>query len=59
MGQVGCIYINLGLWALALAPGWLVVRKFGLEYGDRKLDREKRRLAQGEAEIEGRKADIV
>jgi hypothetical protein len=44
MGQVGCIYMNFGLWALALVPGWLVIRQFGLDSDDKKVDREKRRL---------------
>ena len=44
MGQVGCIYMNFGLWAIALVPGWLVIRQFGLHSDDKKIDREKRRL---------------
>lgn len=48
MGQVGCIYMNFGLWALALVPSWLVIRQFGLHSDDKKVDREKRRL-DGEA----------
>jgi hypothetical protein len=44
MGQVGCIYMSFGLWAIALVPGWLVVRQFGLYSDDKKVDREKRRL---------------
>jgi hypothetical protein len=47
MGQVGCIYMNFGLWALAIIPGWLVIRQFGLHSDDRKVDREKRRLNIG------------
>ena len=27
--QVGGVYINFGLWAVSLAPAWLVVRHFG------------------------------
>lgn len=60
MGQVGCIYINFGLWALALVPGWLIVRKFGVDFGDKKVDREKRRLENEEASKgEIRKEDVV
>lgn len=61
MGQVGCIYINFGLWALAIVPGWLVVRKFGLDSEDKKLDREKRRVVGGEglSDIEASEPDIV
>ncbi|KIK71470.1 hypothetical protein GYMLUDRAFT_235795 [Collybiopsis luxurians FD-317 M1] len=28
--EVGGIYINFGLWAVAIVPAWLVVRKFGV-----------------------------
>lgn len=48
MGQVGCIYMNFGLWALALVPGWLIVREFGLHSDDKKVDRERRRLESDE-----------
>jgi hypothetical protein len=48
MGQVGCIYMNFGLWALALVPSWLVIRQFGLHSDDKKVDREKRRLDDDE-----------
>jgi hypothetical protein len=27
--QVGGVYLNFGLWAVALVPAWLVVRHFG------------------------------
>jgi hypothetical protein len=27
--EVGGVYINFGLWAVALVPTWLVVRHFG------------------------------
>jgi hypothetical protein len=44
MGQVGCIYLNFGLWALALVPSWLVIRHFGLHSDDKKVDRERHRV---------------
>lgn len=31
IGRVGGIYINFGLWAVAVVPAWLVVRHFGTE----------------------------
>ena len=31
MGEVGAIYINFGLWAIAILPVWLLVRHFGTE----------------------------
>jgi hypothetical protein len=30
--QVGGFYLNFGLWAVALLPAWLIVRKIGIEY---------------------------
>ncbi|KAJ7765402.1 major facilitator superfamily transporter [Mycena maculata] len=29
LGEVGGIYMNFGLWAVAIFPAWLVVREFG------------------------------
>lgn len=34
MGSVGCIYLNFGLWALALAPAWMVIKEIGVSTGD-------------------------
>ncbi len=34
------MYINFGLWALALLPGWLVIKEIGVSFGDNKLQRE-------------------
>lgn len=28
--EVGGVYLNFGLWGLALLPGWLVVRQIGV-----------------------------
>lgn len=41
MGQYGAVYLNFGLWGLALVPAWLVVKEIGYSLGDRKLEREK------------------
>jgi hypothetical protein len=38
--DVGGVYLNFGLWGLALLPGWLVVRQIGVTLGDKKLERE-------------------
>ncbi|KAG4428803.1 hypothetical protein IFR05_015712, partial [Cadophora sp. M221] len=38
--DVGGVYLNFGLWGLALVPGWLVVRQIGVSLGDKKLERE-------------------
>lgn len=40
IGDVGGVYINFGLWAVALLPGWLVVKEIGVTLGDKKLERE-------------------
>ncbi|KAH9836790.1 DUF895 domain membrane protein [Rhodofomes roseus] len=47
--QVGGVYLNFGLWAISLYPGWLVVRQIGYGLGDRKVNREAK-LAQEEGE---------
>jgi hypothetical protein len=38
--DVGGVYLNFGLWALALLPGWLVVKQIGVTLGDKKVERE-------------------
>jgi len=38
--DVGGVYLNFGLWAFALLPGWLVVRQIGVSLGDKKVERE-------------------
>jgi len=53
MGQVGCIYLNFGLWALAIVPSWLVIRQFGLHSDDKKVNRERSRLDGGEGKASG------
>ncbi|KAL4995261.1 hypothetical protein BDV10DRAFT_203193 [Aspergillus recurvatus] len=42
MASVGSIYLNFGLWALALFPAWLIIREIGVSLGDRKVERETR-----------------
>ena len=32
MGSVGAVYINFGLWAVAIAPAWLLIRHFGADW---------------------------
>lgn len=46
MASVGGIYLNLGLWALSVAPAWVVVRKFGESGEDKKVERERRLAAR-------------
>ena len=33
-GEVGAVYINFGLWAVGLAPAWLVLRRWNTERTD-------------------------
>lgn len=32
MGQVGCVYLNFGMWAVSLIPAWFVVKEIGGKY---------------------------
>lgn len=40
MASVGSIYLNFGLWAIALYPAWLVIKEIGVSLGDKKVERE-------------------
>jgi len=43
MGEVGCIYLNFGLWAISIVPAWFVVKEIGVSIGrvrDKKEDGE-------------------
>lgn len=40
MASVGSIYLNFGLWAIALFPAWLVIKEIGVSLGDKKVERE-------------------
>lgn len=42
MGQVGGVYVNFALWAIAIVPAWLIIKDFGVTLGDKKVDRERR-----------------
>ncbi|KAL5334152.1 major facilitator superfamily domain-containing protein [Aspergillus crustosus] len=48
MASVGSVYMNFGLWAIALLPAWLVVKEIGVSLGDKKVERETQ-AAQGDA----------
>ncbi|KAF5875401.1 putative duf895 domain membrane protein [Botrytis fragariae] len=41
MGDIGGVYLNFGLWGLALIPGWLLVKEIGVTLGDSKIARER------------------
>ncbi|KAJ5081760.1 hypothetical protein NUU61_010024, partial [Penicillium alfredii] len=42
MASVGDVYLNFGLWAVAIFPAWLIIREVGKKFGDKKIDRETR-----------------
>lgn len=44
MASVGNIYLNFGLWGIAILPAWLIIREVGHKFGDKKVDRETRAL---------------
>ncbi|KAJ5569637.1 uncharacterized protein N7459_009067 [Penicillium hispanicum] len=47
MASVGDIYLNFGLWSIAILPAWLIVREVGTLFGDKKIEREARALRDG------------
>jgi hypothetical protein len=47
MASIGSIYMNFGMWAIALYPAWLVIREIGVSLGDKKVERERERVAAG------------
>lgn len=53
MAEVGGVYLNFGLWAVSLLPGWLVVRQIGHGLGDRKVHREANLVREVAAEATG------
>ncbi|KAI0136200.1 major facilitator superfamily transporter [Xylariales sp. AK1849] len=55
-GEVGAIYINYGLWAVAILPAWLVLRHFG--HSDKVTEREEDVL-QAEYTATKKEADIA
>lgn len=46
MAAVGSVYLNFVLWAIAIAPAWLLVKEVGDLFGDKKLERESRALQE-------------
>ena len=47
MGQVGCVYLNFGLWGISLVPAWFVVREIGTKYSKAKRERSTAAKIQG------------
>lgn len=40
MGSIGSVYLNFGLWAIAIVPAWIVIKEIGVTIADKKLQRE-------------------
>lgn len=40
MGSIGSVYLNFGLWAIAIVPAWIVIKEIGVTIIDKKLQRE-------------------
>lgn len=40
MGEVGCVYLNFGLWGISLLPAWLVIKEIGTKYSKLKREHE-------------------
>ncbi|KAJ5780311.1 Major facilitator superfamily domain general substrate transporter [Penicillium paradoxum] len=40
MAAVGSVYLNFGMWAIAIYPAWLIVKEIGEAFGDKKVARE-------------------
>lgn len=40
MAAVGSVYLNFGLWAIAIFPAWLIVKEVGEAFRDKKIARE-------------------
>jgi hypothetical protein len=50
--QVGAIYLNFGIWALAIVPAWLVLRHFGQSPSSTLTDDEPVRTAEVPQKVE-------
>lgn len=48
MAAVGSVYLNFGLWAIAIFPSWLIVKEVGEAFGDKKVARETPGLREAE-----------
>lgn len=38
MGEVGCVYLNFGLWGISLIPAWFVIKEIGTKYSKSKRE---------------------
>ncbi|KAF5384052.1 hypothetical protein D9757_006962 [Collybiopsis confluens] len=54
--EVGSIYINFGLWAIAVVPAWFVVRRFGVDW-DRDEEGGRNSLESGSEDLKTDRKD--
>lgn len=46
MAKVGSVYLNFGMWVIAIFPAWLIVKEIGDAFADKKIARETRGLRE-------------
>lgn len=46
VASVGNIYLNFGLWGIAIFHAWLIIKEVGHKFGDKKVVRETRALRE-------------
>ncbi|KAH8805315.1 major facilitator superfamily domain-containing protein [Xylogone sp. PMI_703] len=56
MADVGSVYLNFSLWAVALIPAWFVIREIGVTLGDKKIEREAALVAEESDIVDDSKA---
>lgn len=44
MGEVGCVYLNFGLWGVSLIPAWFVIKEIGAKYSKAKGNYHRNRV---------------
>lgn len=52
IGRVGGVYLNFGLWAVAIVPAWLVIRHFGTSDEETDASDDARSSEQPEASVQ-------
>jgi len=50
MASIGNVYLCFALWAVSLAPAWIVIKEIGVTLGDKKVERETRVLTDAQSE---------
>lgn len=58
IGQVGGVYLNFGLWGIAILPAWLVLRHFGADNAAAEKDSETAQTADSKPLEAGSEEEI-